>query len=192
MEKNGGEKMVADDSVIETEKTKSDDFDDFIANHFRLYEMILGIIKHDHQRWIDNFRIFLTFNSLFIPLITALLGYAIKESNPCLFWVFYLISMACAVGIAITYISTLKLQRINKFFDLRHKQARAIEALLPVEVKFYIGGHELSKNPKGKGIHAYKSSCWWIIVYYVFIGLTSSAIAIYYSYRADSLLHKCF
>ena len=49
--------------------------------NWKMYELLVGHLHHCHSRLVDNYRVFLTFNSLLIPAITALLVYIIKNQT---------------------------------------------------------------------------------------------------------------
>lgn len=54
---------------------------DDVARNFEIYQLLVGYLQHCHSRLVDNYRVFLTFNSLLIPAVTAILVYISKNDN---------------------------------------------------------------------------------------------------------------
>lgn len=65
-----------EDGKRSTEVTTDD-----VERNFEIYQLLVGYLQHCHSRLVDNYRVFLTFNSLLIPAVTALLVYILKNEN---------------------------------------------------------------------------------------------------------------
>ena len=50
-------------------------------DNWEIYRLLIGHLQHCHSRLVEHYRVFLTFNSLLIPAVTALLAYIIKNKN---------------------------------------------------------------------------------------------------------------
>ncbi len=156
---------------------------------WELYSLLSDRIPFYHTRWIDNFRIFLLFNSFLLPASLALLGLAIKNHV----WVLkYLVVMLCWVGIKITNAGYNLLKRIHVDTGLLYSQLLHMENLgLNIPFSPYTDGKkyffpkkddEIDKNGYGKldydvetkipeneterSVEAYKSIRFWIIFSY--------------------------
>lgn len=94
---------------------------------WKLYELLSGILQHYHSRWIDNYKVFLSFNSFLLPAATALLAYALKENQSTLR---LFVALLCVVGAVAAWQSMGLLQRIHLDNDLRFNQLRRLEQMM--------------------------------------------------------------
>jgi len=157
------------------------------SGDWEIYSLLSNLINHNHNRFIDNYKIFLAFNSFLIPASTALLGYAFKEKISLLH---NLVSLICIVGILFSYLGFKLLKRITLDSELRLKQLIEIEKKIKgltvypyTEGKdFFFKNKSLSderfyvlkkcKDDKGtRGIDAYKYFSVIIIVLYVILAI---------------------
>lgn len=91
---------------------------------WKLYELLLTTLQHYHSRWIDNYRIFLSFNAFLLPAMTALLAYSIKENESVLYFFVILLGI---VGIVASFEGYGLLIRIRIDADLRCNQLKYLE-----------------------------------------------------------------
>ena len=78
---------------------------------FELYKILLEDMRHDHTRVNDNFKLFLTINTIFIPII-GYLFFKFLETNVFIFGCF--IFLTSLIGMTITFFSIDLLLRILK------------------------------------------------------------------------------
>ena len=91
---------------------------------WHIYELLSGTLQHYHARWVDNYRVFLSFNAILLPGSTALLGFAIKESQKELF---LFVSVLAVIGIIATVCGIGLMRRIRMDTDLRLNQLKRAE-----------------------------------------------------------------
>jgi hypothetical protein len=94
-----------------------------------LYELLMYEQQNMHVRWIDNFRVILTFNSILLPGIVAiflLLARADISSKGRTIAPFMLIILA-SVGILVTAVGAAFVSRLSSIATLRHNQIRHLE-----------------------------------------------------------------
>jgi hypothetical protein len=154
-----------------------------------LYNLLSNTLQHYHSRWVDNYKIFLSFNSFLLPGATALLGYALKEN---LLPLRFFTTLLCVVGIMASWLGFRLLQRIRVDTDLRLNQLVRLERSmdwLPLKPfsegkDFFFHNKNLTddiddnsfcqdryKNKGTRGIEAYKYISIAIIICYLIIGL---------------------
>lgn len=51
------------------------------SNDWKLYELLWEHRRHYHTKWIDNYRVFLPFNTFLLPAIADLKHYFVPESD---------------------------------------------------------------------------------------------------------------
>ena len=108
---------------------------------WQIYELLSGTLQHYHARWVDNYRVFLSFNAILLPGSTALLGFAIKESQKELF---LFVSILAVIGIITTVCGIGLMQRIRMDTDLRLNQLkRAEDGLKELTVKPFTEGYNV-------------------------------------------------
>lgn len=154
-----------------------------------LYNLLSNTLQHYHSRWVDNYRIFLSFNSFLLPAATALLGYALKENLAPLR---YFTTLLCVVGIIASSLGFRLLKRIRVDTDLRLNQLIRLERSmdwLPLQPfsegkDFFFHNKNLAhevgddsfckdryKNKGTRAIDAYKYISIAIVIFYIIIGL---------------------
>ena len=162
--------------------------------YWKLYQILWGTIEFYHRRWIEHFKIFLSFNAILLSAVTFLLGYVLKENENSLR---PFISLLSALGIYILYLSNGILKRISIDFRLRFNQLRRLEKILkfkfvkPIQegkdfffdnkdipnISMSFNNDRLMQNDfLNKGIpqkDAYKKGTIAIGIYYVLIGIYS-------------------
>ena len=67
--------------MSEDDKRTTEANSDEIKINLEIYKLLIGYLQHCHSRLVDNYRVFLTFNSLLIPAVTALLVYVLKNRD---------------------------------------------------------------------------------------------------------------
>lgn len=95
---------------------------------FQLYVQLLGTLQHYHSRWVDNYKIFLSFNSFLLPAVTALLAYALKDGQD---QVRLLVSLLCIIGGIAAWCGLGLLKRIQLDADFRVNQLCRLEDMMP-------------------------------------------------------------
>jgi len=155
---------------------------------WELYTLLSDSIPFYHSRWVDNFRVFLLFNSFLLPASMALLGLAMKDQ---LWELKILVMILCVVGIAVTNVGFKLLKRINIDTSLRYAQLIYLEKEflnLPLspytDGKFFFFGteenfHRLdyevktesSKKDCERAIDAYEKIRNYIRICYAIIGV---------------------
>jgi hypothetical protein len=172
-------------------KKNNSKFDNSDNEHWKLYELLSNTLPLFHSRWVDNYKIFLSFNSFLLPAATALLGYAVKEN---LIPLRYFVFLLCMVGILASYFGFRLLKRIRLDTDLRFYQLIRLEESLKCMplMPFTEGRDFFFKNKnistgvgddlfsqgrnKDKGIRAidaYKYISWAISLFYIVLGTFS-------------------
>ena len=158
---------------------------------WKLYELLSSTLPLFHSRWVENYKIFLSFNSILLPAAIALLGYAIKENlMPLRFFVFLL----CIVGILASYCGFKLLKRIRVDTDFRYYQLRRLEKSLPsmplmpftegrdfffknkiisTEIENNIFSQSSSRDKGMRAIDAYKYISFAISLFYIVLGIFS-------------------
>jgi hypothetical protein len=156
--------------------------------YFRLYELLSNTLRHYHERWVDNYKVFLSFNAFLLPAASALLAYVLKDNQNELCPIVVLL---CIVGIIASWQGYGLLKRIRLDADLRITQLIRLESkmsYLPLkpftEGKEYFFDKEhandgrFPNNPyKNKGIRAidaYRKISIAIISAYTIITLFAS------------------
>ena len=151
--------------------------------YFRLYELLSNTLQHYHERWVDNYKVFLSFNAFLLPAASALLAYVIKDNQDELRPIVILL---CIVGIIASRQGYGLLRRIRLDADLRITQIIRLESKisnLPLKPftegkeyffdKDYVNDGRFPNNPyKNKGIRAidaYKKVSTAIIFAYAII-----------------------
>lgn len=147
------------------------------TNLWRLYELLWNSFHHQHWRWIDNYRIFLSLNAFLLPAVTILLGYMIKDK---IYYLGIFLFFLCFIGALITSLSLLFLYRIKEDTSFKLSNLREIEKKMEfLPFKTFTKGKEHffnNNNKKFLGIRAYPAyfmSGIAIITYYTIVGLFS-------------------
>ena len=96
-------------------------------HYYAQYELIWNLIQHYHTRWIDYFKVFLTFNSILLPAISVLFVYSIKNKSEILLFLIITISL---ISIIVNYISLGLMKRTGLDFKLRFDQLDRLENIL--------------------------------------------------------------
>ena len=52
--------------------------------NFELYKLLYDEKRHNHTRWIDNYKITISFNSILLATLSAILIYILKEPSKAL------------------------------------------------------------------------------------------------------------
>jgi hypothetical protein len=156
-----------------------------LPNDWQLYELLLRTLEHYHTRWVDNYRIFLSFNALLLPAVTALFGYATKTNEHLLR---VTVLLLCVVGLLVTAVALGLLERIAIDTKLRLTQVRRLENVLTgMSLKpfqeawdFFFSEKDIGdlkqRTYRWKGIralNAYRLSSAAVIIYYALLGLLS-------------------
>jgi|WetSurMetagenome_2_1015567.scaffolds.fasta_scaffold106001_2 hypothetical protein len=95
------------------------------SNNWDLYNLLSNTLQQYHSRWVENYKIFLAFNSFLLPAATALLGYSIKEN---LIHLRYITVLLCIVGTMASYLGYRLLKRINVDINIRFNQLVRLES----------------------------------------------------------------
>jgi len=171
---------------------------------WEFYRFLSKNIQYNHTQWVDNYKIFLSFNSFLLPAITALLGYALSYKLDNLR---YVTIIPCVVGIVASWCGLGILQRIQVRANLLYFQLRRLEHDMPTlplkpntENYKYIFKNEDIKVEKyevpftqesSKGIKAskaYKYISYILIGCYIFIGFVGIWPLIEECYLAQIIL----
>ena len=183
-----------------------DDHTDKQKNHeektWELYVLLVNIFQHYHNRCVDNYRVFLYFNSFLLPAATALLAYSIKDQK---YELSPFITLLAVVGIIVTWKGFGLLRRISIDSKVRINQIRRTEdklnnlPLLPfrergafffskdnnVELPAPINDEPLERPTSGLGvqaINAYQWTSWALGIAYLILSLTSIGLFNYKLY----------
>ncbi|HYA14940.1 MAG TPA: hypothetical protein VEF33_11430 [Syntrophales bacterium] len=118
------------------------------------YNTVNGLLKYNHSRWVENYKVFLTFNQFLLPALTALLAFS---SRGCVITKIPIIVL-CLVGAVAACCSIGLLKRIYVDTDVRVNQLRRLEKLMvDMPIKPYIEGYgffflqEALPSPEGTG-----------------------------------------
>jgi hypothetical protein len=103
--------------------------------NWRLYEILMADLKHQHEVWMDNFRVVLTFNSILISgsfAVFALIFQGKLNDNALAFqsssWP---IVMLPVIGILTTIVMMITISRRKALTDLRQQEIREVEKTFP-------------------------------------------------------------
>ena len=154
----------------------------------KLYELLSVRLQHCHTRWIDNYRVFLSFNAILLPANTAIFGFVIKKSQyELLLFLPFLLSV---IGIIVTLCGIYLMRRIQIDTDLRHNQLRRLEdrlddlSIKPISEGFtFFHKKQDVKNEKGdvvfkkerlqkrnlRASYAYETISWSIVIVYIIL-----------------------
>ena len=99
-------------------------------NNFKLYKILIEVLRSLHTQWIDNFRIILTFNSILLPGTLALFVFIAKGEvkQESLVSSYLLVGLISFIGILVTLVGIFIIRRINAIKKLRQKQLRKLES----------------------------------------------------------------
>lgn len=89
-----------------------------------LYLMLVELLRHNHSRWIENYRVFLSFNAFLLPASTALLAYVFKDGTRLLAIFVFILSL---VGIVATRSGFGFIRRVATDTQMRLNQIRRAE-----------------------------------------------------------------
>jgi hypothetical protein len=107
---------------------------------WKLYEIISDMLQHYHSRWIDNYKVFLSFNSFLLPAATVILGYALKENQSELR---LLVALLSVVGAIAAWQGKGLLKRIHLDTTLRFNQLRRLEqSMTTLPIKPFTEGYQ--------------------------------------------------
>jgi len=152
-------------------------------NQWKLYELLWGTLQHYHDRWVDSYRVFLSFNAFLLPAVTALLGFSFKENSEALR---PFVSLLCGIGVWSTWQGIGLLKRIRIDTDLRLNQLTRLEdKMVDMPVRPFKEGKNFffhNKDVEGflqhqhrdkgrRAIDAYINSSWAINGYYLIVGV---------------------
>jgi hypothetical protein len=161
------------------------------ARDWELYKLLLRTLEHHHTRWVDNYRVFLSFNALLLPAVTALFGYATRGNAQGLRVVVFLL---CVLGVLVTGLALGLVKRIVIDTELRIVQMRRLEGVLSgMTLKPFREGRDFffkKKDVEGlrqskycwKGIRASDAYFWSsvaMICYYVVLAIFSIAPSLF-------------
>jgi len=150
---------------------------------WELYKLVNARTEHLHTRWIDNYRIFLSFNAVLGAAVTAIFGLLIKEDSNVLRVV--LLSL-CVFGILATCQGLGLILRVHIEMKLRIDELLRLERMISqLPIRIYEEGRQFlyenkdvgnvlqKENPrKGiRGTDAYRRISQYIIGYYVIVVL---------------------
>jgi hypothetical protein len=104
---------------------------------FELYKIIVNQINHDHQRTQDNYRVFLTVNTILIVAFGYVLSSLLERGSDASLYipfVFIFIGIGSYCGIRISKYTRLLLDRIGldaqlKYFLLRELEGKMIDEM---------------------------------------------------------------
>ncbi|MFC1540827.1 hypothetical protein ACFL50_00070 [Candidatus Latescibacterota bacterium] len=109
---------------MNSEDKHNDSYDDW-----KPYELLVDILQHNHTRWIDNYRVFLSFNTILLPAITVLFGYSLNNNN--FIHLRPLIPLICLLAAIITFLGIGLLIRISIDSKLRQFETKKMEENFP-------------------------------------------------------------
>ncbi|UCE18619.1 MAG: hypothetical protein JSV84_17505 [Gemmatimonadota bacterium] len=107
---------------------------------WELYELLLREVQYMHQRWIDNFRIIITFNSILLPGMFAIflliaktdeLSVQAQKITP---WILFILSL---VGVVVNIVGLALTNRNHIITDLRNKEIGKLEKKFGDELYFH-------------------------------------------------------
>jgi len=94
-----------------------------------LYKLLIQEQQNMHNRWIDNFRVILTFNSILLPGSVAIFLLLARKDVSCQAREAAPIMLATlsVIGILVTLIGAALVDRVSSIGTLRHNEIRHIE-----------------------------------------------------------------
>ena len=159
---------------------------------WRLYELLAGSLQLYHSRWVDNFRVFLSFNAILLPASAAVMGFALN-SNIQSSLLRIIVVVLALIGIYATWAGRCFMLRIRRDTDLRFGELATLEkqhmGKLPLRpytmgYKYFLREENLTAADDGmyfsrqglsrwnrRATQAYGRLSWVIIVAYVLLGV---------------------
>ena len=116
---------------------------------WELYKLVNARTEHLHTRWIDNYRIFLSFNAVLGAAVTAIFGLLIKEDSNVLRVV--LLSL-CVFGILATCQGLGLILRVHIEMKLRIDELLRLERMISqLPIRIYEEGRQFLYENKDVG-----------------------------------------
>jgi len=111
-----------------------------------LYLLLIEENRHLHQVWIDNYRIIITFNSILLAGIFAIITIIGKEEfiNSLKFAFPWFLRILSFIGIIITLVGFHIIRRTKAITSLRNQEIRYLESSIGFEVPIW--GRERQKG----------------------------------------------
>lgn len=126
------------------------------SDSWRMYEILIGELKHLHVVWTDNFRVILTFNSILLPATFGVFAFVIRNGMTIgtttleiPVWSIFILS---GIGVFTTIVMMLIIRRIKAFTILRQQEVRKLEQSMMGKLFVYpfLEGYVLGGgSPKG-------------------------------------------
>jgi hypothetical protein len=108
---------------------------------WRMYELLIAELKHQHNVWMDNFRVILTFNSILLPGSFAAFALILQGkagiSGLTLQYLPWSIVALSAIGIFTTLVMMIIISRVRALTVLRQDEVRKIEMLMIQDLPVY-------------------------------------------------------
>ncbi len=152
--------------------------------NWRVYEILIAELKHQHNVWMDNFRVILTFNSILLPgsfaAFALILQGKVGVSGLALQFLPLPIVALSAIGIFTTLVMMIIISRIRALTVLRQQEIRKVEMQMIQDLPVYpfLEGFVLSggviaepENPVGSDVKPMKWHWFRGQLGYVLIGL---------------------
>jgi hypothetical protein len=182
-----------------TPSTKVDSKNDFtpIDYKWRMYEILIAELKHQHNVWMDNFRVILTFNSILLPgsfaAFALILQGKVDDSDLALQFLPWPIVALSVIGIFTTLVMMIMISRVRSVTVLRQQEIRKIEMKMINDLPIYpflegyvLSGGVIAKQeiPVGSDIkpmkwHWFRGQLGYIliglgfVIAYIFLGAAS-------------------
>ena len=112
---------------------------DILLSNGDLYKLLIEENRHLHQVWIDNFRIIITFNSILLAGVFAIITILSKgESVSSMAFAFtWFLRAVSFIGIVVTLVGIHIIRRTKAITSLRNKEIRYLETSIGFEVPIF-------------------------------------------------------
>lgn len=120
-------------------KVPSPDSDDILLNNSELYKLLVEENRHQHQVWIDNFRIIITFNSIILTGVFAIITILSKGESPdsIKFTFPWFLRAISFIGTIVTLVGVHIIRRTKAISSLRIKEIRNLETNIGFELPIF-------------------------------------------------------
>ena len=112
-----------------------------IDYRWRMYEILIAELEHQHNAWLDNFRVILTFNSILLPgslaAFALILQGKIGVSGLALQFLPWSIVALSTIGIFTTLVMMVIISRIRALTVLRQQEVRKVEMQMIKDLPVY-------------------------------------------------------
>jgi hypothetical protein len=165
--------------------------------NWRVYELLIAELKHQHNVWMDNFRVILTFNSILLPgsfaTFALILQGKVGVNGLALQFLPLPIVALSTIGIFTTLVMMIIISRIRALTVLRQDELRKVEMQMIQDLPVYpfLEGYVLSggkitdsENPVNSNVKPMK--WYWFrgqlgynligfgfVIAYIFLGVAS-------------------